>query len=56
MGQVDGARRVINPLKALSDKEQSMVEECVKHLKADIDLGNASWRNFEVALRGQAPT
>ena len=27
-----------------------MVEECLKHLKVDIELGHGSWKIFELAL------
>lgn len=49
-GQLDGACRVINPLKGLSEKESRMLEECVKHLKVDIDLGQGLWTQFGAAV------
>lgn len=48
-GKIDGACKVINPLKELSEKEGRMLEECVKQLKIDIDLGEGLWKRFGAA-------
>lgn len=45
-GKTGGACRVLNPLKELSDKEERMLEECVKYLKVDIELGEGLWKRF----------
>lgn len=48
-GKIDGACKVINPLKELSEKEGRMLEECVQQLKIDIDLGEGLWKRFGAA-------
>ena len=44
--KVDGALKIINPLKDLSDIERTMVEEGVKKLRDDTEMGIEFGKTF----------
>ena len=52
--EVNGAARIVNPLKGLDQKEGGLVKEGVKQLSEDIKLGSDLGKKFGTDIQDSA--